>query len=419
MPVITLYRHGFTAGCAPSSAPPPPVRTECAGWTIGAIRRNKLFLYSVDETRLTGIGYALSLTVKVCPPTHEDWKQVINAFFFRLRRLEMIRAHWVVEWQRRGFPHLHMAVWFPAETVNAWVEGGFARLLVSHWLQVAGPLYGSLERAQHVTPIYDALGWNKYTSKHASRGLSNYQRNPASIPAGWREHGTGRMWGKLGDWSGVCQEAVRLEMPLKAYHLLRRITRGYNKAKARTSLAAAVDPCYGARLRHWCESQHRDKLAQVRPHADPHVSAFMSALFEEWKAQGPAYYFSSFISSNSHSEDRAAALKVRQALRRVTFTRRMLGCSDPKLSAVRGLNEWMPISVQRDALAYFQTITEFQGEQKAVIAFQEALSKKTAAKEKLKVEKTEHAHLHQAWSQQITRFCDEEGNPIEATAVEA
>ena len=305
MPVITLYRHGFTAGCAPSSTPPPPVRTECSGWTIGAIRRNKLFLYSVDETRLTGTGFALSLTVKVCPPTHDDWRNVLRAFFERLRRLGMIRAHWLTEWQRRGIPHLHMAVWFPAETVNAWVDGGFARLLVSHWLQVAGPLYGSLERAQHVTPIYDALGWNKYTSKHASRGLSNYQRNPASIPAGWREHGTGRMWGKLGDWSGVCQEAVRVEMPFQAYHLLRRITRGYNKAKARAALAKA-----------------RAAVSRAR---DP-------------------------------IQDRAAALQVRQALRRVTFTRRMLGCTLPKLSAVRGLSEWMPEAGQLQALAYFAAL---------------------------------------------------------------
>lgn len=291
MPVLTLYPHGFTVGCAPGGKPPtPPERTECAGWTTGAIRRNKLFLYSVDQTKLDGVGFALSLTLKICPETHEDWRRVLVAFFKRLRRLDLIRGHWVVEWQKRGVPHLHMAVWFPAEVVAPW-GSNFHQNLTAHWIELTNEPYQAQPGAQHVTPIYDALGWNQYTSKHASRGLSNYQRNPASIPKGWRELGTGRMWGKIGDWSGVCAEPTRVDMPFGAYTLLRRITRGYCMAKARLALGKARDI-------------HQGKLAR----------------------------------------------------RRVTWTRRMLRCTDPKLSAVRGLNEWMPIAEQFRAMVHLAAL---------------------------------------------------------------
>lgn len=289
MPVVTLYAHGFTAGCAPSCDPPEaPERTECVGWSSGATRRNKLFLYSVDQTRLDGVGFALSLTVKTCPDTHEDWARVRDAFFKRLYRLGLIRSHWITEWQRRGVPHLHMAVWFPPAVVQPWGEN-FKDNLIAHWMELTNERYLAQPGAQHVTPIYDALGWSQYTSKHAARGLSNYQRSPESIPEGWRKLGTGRMWGKLGDWSTVVVAPSRVELCFGAFHQLRRITRGFCHSQARQALAKAQD------IHAW-----------------------------------------------------------RLALRRVTWTRRMLRCVEPKLSGVRGLNEWMPIREQLRALAFFQ-----------------------------------------------------------------
>jgi hypothetical protein len=202
-----------------------------------------------------------------------------------------------------------MAVWFPPELYILWggklgddgrikfgkygcvdlnAQGGLKDNLIAHWIELTNEPYQAQLGAQHVTPIYDALGWSQYTSKHASRGLSNYQRNPASIPAGWKNIGTGRMWGKLGDWEGVAVDPMRLDLPFGAFHLLRRITRGYCKAKARLAL---------------------DKARNARQ-----------------------------------------ALLAR---RRVTWTRRMLRCTDINLSGVRGLNEWMPLAEQLRALAFF------------------------------------------------------------------
>lgn len=279
MPVVKVYRHGVTAACVPTQAPEPPERTKCKGWTTSAIRRNRQFLYSVDERQLWGSGFAFTGTIKLCPPTHDEWAAIRKAFFDRLRRLGMIRAHWLTEWQRRGVPHLHAAVWFPEAVTDRWVPGGFERFLVSHWLQLTSETYGALDYSQHVTPIYDVVGWNQYVSKHAARGLNHYQRNPANIPEGWREIGTGRMWGylatKADPWPLV--EASAVDMPMRAFWILRRIIRGYRLADARAALAKAKD------------------------HA-----------------------------------------QARTARRRIVQARGMLSSANEKLTVVRGVSEWLP-----------------------------------------------------------------------------
>lgn len=274
MPVVKVYRHGLTAACVPDGVvSSPPERTKCQGWTAHTLRRNRDFLYSVDERGLSGSGFACTFTVAECPPTHEDWKRVREALFVRYRRMGLIRAHWLTEWQRRGVPHLHGAFWFPDALVRSW--GNFGDNLACHWLSLANAPYGAQLRAQNAQPIWDAVGWNQYVSKHAARGLSHYQRNPASIPAGWRGVGTGRMWGTLGEWPRVAPSLVQL--PMGAFHIFRRIVRGYRLADARRALASR-------------SSDYRAKVAR----------------------------------------------------RRISSARGALTCPDPKLSAVRGLAEWLP-----------------------------------------------------------------------------
>jgi hypothetical protein len=113
MPVIQVYRHGMTAGVPPSMPPSPTHRRgDVQGWSKNATRSNTRFLYSVDETKLTGHGCAVTLTIRDCPPSAQDWKRLREALFVRLRRMGLVRAHWLTEWQRRGVPHLHGALWF-------------------------------------------------------------------------------------------------------------------------------------------------------------------------------------------------------------------------------------------------------------------------------------------------------------------
>lgn len=280
MPTVTVYRHGGTSGQGNPDATPPE-RSECRGWSASAIRRNTLFLYSVDETRLEGLnGCAFTLTVRDCPATAAEWGRSRDAFLAALRRLGVHLVHWVTEWQRRGVPHLHLAAyWSPR------VEVPTAQVL-AHWIRITAP-WNSQVSGQHASPIWDVLGWNQYTSKHAARGLHHYQRNPAGIPEGWRQGSTGRMWGKLGPWP--VQPPLKVELTAAAFYAYRRMVRSWRVADARSS-----------------RRQVRDANGRT--------------------------------------------VRVPDA-RRIRSARGMLRCPLPKLSAVRGVSEWLPESLNLAMLA--------------------------------------------------------------------
>lgn len=226
MPVIKVYHHGLTAGVPPRmNSHTRAKRSEVQGWSYQSIRSNTRFLYSIEEAGLTGHGLALTLTVRDCPPTHQDWQQLRERFFHRLRKLNrkgmnMIRLHWVTEWQRRGVPHLHMALWFD--------HPPHPHDLLTMWCDLAKP-YGAGMKGQDVKGITDPVGWFQYLSKHASRGLSHYQRHPENVPKEWER--TGRMWGYLGDWPR--RESLVFDVDDRAFYAFRRLVRGYRRADAR------------------------------------------------------------------------------------------------------------------------------------------------------------------------------------------
>lgn len=223
MPIITAYRHGVTAGIRNFSDHERARRGDCAGWTPRSTKGNLKFLRSVRMESLTGHGYAITLTVRDCPPTPGDWARLRRSFVKRLERVGMIRMHWVTEWQRRGVPHLHAAVWTP-EPLNT-------AELYWHWLCVAG-CYGAENRGQHLAPISDSLGWFQYVAKHAARGAGHYQRSPQNVPREWGSK-TGRIWGKLGSWDLV--EPTRHDLDHAGFYRLRRIVRAWRIADARAS----------------------------------------------------------------------------------------------------------------------------------------------------------------------------------------
>lgn len=202
-------------------------RGEVQGWSDGATRRNTEFLMSIVETRLDGFGVAVTLTLRDCPPTAQDWHRLRKAWTERMRRAGMVRLHWVTEWQRRGVPHLHGAIWFPekydlATPIAAWVE--------------LAEKYGAQHRGQHARIIDGPIGWFQYLAKHAARGVKHYQRNAANIPEGWQTK-TGRVWGKAGEWP--LQEAVKINLQDQhgdgGWFAWRRMIRSWRKADARAS----------------------------------------------------------------------------------------------------------------------------------------------------------------------------------------
>ncbi len=229
MPVLTEYRHGMTMGIPPGrNDHVRSKRDSVEGWTDSSTRRNTRFLYSVDERKLSGHGFALSLTIRDCPPAADDWKLLRETFFKRLRRMGMLRGHWLTEWQRRGVPHMHAAVWFDDDLRN---RDPFAiSTIADHWCDLAAP-YGAGRRGQHVESITDTVGWFKYLSKHAVRGLGHYQRSAESIPPGWKK--TGRMWGHLGEWPTITP--VRYTLHNDGFWAYRRLVQRWRLADARAS----------------------------------------------------------------------------------------------------------------------------------------------------------------------------------------
>ena len=228
---VTVLPNGVTASfprLGPMSEKPPK-RGKVKGWSAATVRRLVRWFYSVDGDLVDGRGFALSLTVRDLPPTPKDWNRIRRSFLKRLERLGLVRGQWLTEFQARGVPHMHLAVYFPGELAIT------PEVLVAAWVEVASE-FGAGARGQSVQEITGLVGWLQYQAKHSARGVQHYQR--ASVPAAWRE-GTGRLWGYLGEWP-VREETI--EVSTAAFHRFRRLLRGWLLGGARADLAAAAGP---------------------------------------------------------------------------------------------------------------------------------------------------------------------------------
>lgn len=227
MPSVSVYRHGTAGGTPGVNHGNAGIRGEVGGWTAASSRRNLRFLWSVDVGRLTGAGWSFTLTVRDCPPSPKDWATWCAIYWKRLMAADALRLHWVIEWQRRGCPHLHGSVYFPASMTRREVEN----VLLDGWLY-RNP-YGPARISQRCLPIYDAVGWGEYVAKHAARGVRHYQRSPENIPLQWQGR-TGRMWGYRGDWP--LTPPVRLTLQGSegdgGFFAFRRLVRSYARSRA-------------------------------------------------------------------------------------------------------------------------------------------------------------------------------------------
>ncbi len=245
MPVLKLYPNGLTGGVPPRKCnPAPALRDECKGWSLRSSRGNTRFLYSVRSPELLCsadgeplIGLSASLTLRRIPESHDEWVSIRRAFVKRLGRKGLYRLHWLTEWQRRGAPHLHSAMWFyrwAAERVAArdgWPVEAFPALVKADWLGLTTARYRAEPDGQVINPIFDEVGWLQYLSKHAARGAAHYQRALGSIPAGWEK--TGRMWGHIGDFP--TSEPLGLDLDDLGWFEFRRVVRGWRLSQSRVS----------------------------------------------------------------------------------------------------------------------------------------------------------------------------------------
>lgn len=299
--MFTSYLHGASVGRSKIIAAPPTKRSGCSGWSTGAALRNMRFLQSIPEESLAGlVGYGFSFTIRDCPTDPQSFARAVDRLCVNLRRghrfypaAELV--HWVIEWQRRGVPHLHGIIWCKPHGQD------MAYNLTGAWLQACMGQWGASIHGQSVKRLYDVKGWSDYLSKHASRGANHYQRSRASLPIAWSRK-TGRMWGKRGVWIVVPPRqfvALIVGSPSHAAALAGDEVRGDPADQDRRALWAER-----RLIRSWSVSKARQQVNVVRRSVDP--------------------------------------LPLRRALRHLTFVRSMLRCSDVEVSPHRSTSLWIP-----------------------------------------------------------------------------
>ena len=329
MRTLKLYRHGFTMASIGYQSRRGGPRGKVTGWSPGAARRNTAFLRSVDETTLTGHGIALTLTMKDCPESGTDLATILTSWIKRQRRGSMVRLHWVMEFQKRGVPHYHVAIWYDGSPQDALrrapVESDYAaasfaisnidmhkaepRLsdyavkAVADWIELTAHL-GTGPKGQHARPIIGAVGWFQYLAKHCGRGRQHYQRQQANTPKAWGS--SPRVWGKSGDWKII--EPATAVLTTKQWYKLRRLVRAQRVARSRS-----VVPGPG-----W---------------------SWLPPLFTKTMARD----FTTMPGLPSK-------LTIRHRLRLLKHARSMLRCTEQKLSQVRGVSEWITEDQQQQLL---------------------------------------------------------------------
>lgn len=320
----------------------PGKRGQVTGWSPGAARRNTAFLRSIDETTLGGCGLALTLTLRDCPETVDEWRLLLQAWIERQRRGGMTRLHWVMEFQRRGVPHLHCAIWYDPErapdvplgilTPKSRDELGsegiahvkHATAALGDWIDLAMK-YGAGEKGQDARPLVGAVGWFRYLAKHCGRGRQHYQRQMAALPNAWKT--SPRVWGKVGEWVTVPESGQM--MTNAQWFRLRRLVRAQRVAAVRAGLP--VDWRGG-----W-----------------PGPNASGDGVYRIHDENGNVLAEGACRPSCSRERDRGqtwgnSGPTLREAMRRLQHARRMLACPGRELSSVRGVSEWLTLEQQAD-----------------------------------------------------------------------
>lgn len=226
---LRAYNNGWSMSSVQRHATKRGKRGECIGWTPGAARRNRDFLYSVDVTKLNPEGklhgVALTLTTRDVPESSAELHRRIDRWMTRQRRRGLVRLHYVIEFTKRGVPHVHAAGWYDNFEVSA---GAWGAAAIGDWIEIASAS-GTHVKAQHGAEIDGVAGWLAYLAKHAARGARHYQRRRALLPAGWQK--AGRLWGHSGQWP-TDKADVELIPDVAAWWLL-RLTRSWLISQAR------------------------------------------------------------------------------------------------------------------------------------------------------------------------------------------
>jgi len=270
MRVVKVYPGGVTlsSGNNTAVAPVGVKRGKIAGWSSDAASRHVAWLMSVDPSAFPE-GTAMwgyTLTVGTLPGSAADFHLMRRAWLKRVERaLPGTKWCWVMEWQKRGAPHLHGVLVVPdtAESTKA-----LAQLVYGGWCEVAIST-DALPVAQDLRQADRISGWLQYLSKHIGRGSKHMQRKAGMMPPGWAS--SGRLWGHSQGWP-TAEE--KLFIDTRAWFELRRLVHAWALADARSE----KDPEVRARRVRYLKHRRQLRLevsrhAGLREWAPPHVMA--------------------------------------------------------------------------------------------------------------------------------------------------
>lgn len=211
---LVIRRHGVSGGM-PGYSSGGGTRGRVGGWSSGAAGRNARWLQSV--TPPNGLGCAVTLTLRDSVSS-QTWCEILRRYIRVLSRHKVVSAfHYVVEWQRRGVPHVHFAIYVNAEN-SAWET--WLVWLRRWWVDISA---NAEMHACYAKPIVSYVGWLEYVAKHGARGAGHYQRS--GLPDDWVGSSSGRMWGYGGSWPD--QKIGHLSCSKKDYVRFCRVVRRY------------------------------------------------------------------------------------------------------------------------------------------------------------------------------------------------
>lgn len=225
---LVIRRHGYSMSSvdveslkAARKGQKAAKRDRCGGWTYGCYKRLVERLQSVCEEHLFSTGFVHAITL-----TYGHAEGVPSAGMVKLHRERLLgwaarhgftAVHWLVEFQRNGYPHMHLIA-------KHGVSAVMAASLVDKWLSITSAS-GARSAGQHVSEMSGFSQYALYLAKHASRQNWHYQR--ASLPTSWGGY-SGRMWGFTGDWK--FDDAFVIVLDIGEWWRVRRVIRRLARA---------------------------------------------------------------------------------------------------------------------------------------------------------------------------------------------
>jgi hypothetical protein len=196
---------------------------------------------------------AFTFTVHRKDLTEADWRAIMKAMNMRMTRLG-VAAVWRIELQRRGVPHLHVALWLPLDLPMS--QETAVEAIENAWLELTGEIGdpAAREHAVHWKAILSP-GWAVYMALHDGKKKEGQ--------LGWQ----GKQWGI---WNRKLFERVAPNIGEMSDHQSRVFQRWFNRFLYRNGARVRV-PRTGS-FQRMCKTDTVLKMAiaiQTRVKAGP------------------------------------------------------------------------------------------------------------------------------------------------------